>query len=153
MAQCSIDKIRKNSIINNINYHLGGNIIKNTVQKTAVLDALMRLDHPTADEIYADLHNDYPSVSRATIYRILNTMVDGGEILHLSMPKGPDRFDITLKNHQHFRCLNCGRTFDLDLSELDEIHKKIEDTTGFSVVRSSIVFEGLCPDCNNIASH
>lgn len=108
----------------------------------------MRLDHPTADEIYTDLHNDYPSVSRATIYRILNAMVEEGEILHLSMPKGPDRFDVTLKNHQHCRCLNCGRTFDLELSELEEIQEKIKDTTGFSVARSSIVFEGLCPDCN-----
>lgn len=123
------------------------------MQKTAVLEALIRLDHPTADEIYSDLHNDYPSVSRATIYRILNHMVDDEEILHLSMPKGPDRFDITLKNHQHCRCLKCGRTFDIELSELDEIHQKIQNTTGFSVVRSSIVFEGLCPDCNNLSSH
>ncbi len=135
-------------IINATRYHLGGILIKNTVQKSAVLDALMYLDHPTADEIYSSLHHTHPFLSRATIYRILNRMVEEGEILHLAMPQGPDRFDITISEHQHCRCVRCGKVFDVKLSEISDIHREIERDLGFSVLRDCIVFEGLCPDCN-----
>lgn len=118
------------------------------MQKSAVLDALKCLDHPTADEIYTSLHHTHPFLSRATIYRILNRMVEEGEILHLSMPHGPDRFDITAKCHQHCRCIRCGKVFDVELSEISDIHRKIERDLGFSVLRDCIVFEGICPDCN-----
>ena len=64
--------------------------MKNTVQKTAIMNALMALDHPTADEVYEYVHNEFPSISKATVYRILNRISDEGEILHLQIPGGAD---------------------------------------------------------------
>ncbi len=134
-------------ILTAINSYLGCDFIKNTIQKEAVTYALFALDHPTADEVFYCLHSKYPSISKATVYRILNKMADGGEILHLAVPSGPDRFDTTLSEHHHIKCTLCGKVCDISLPELPEIEKHIAEESGFTVSRRLIFFEGICPDC------
>ena len=132
-----------------INSYLGCDFIKNTIQKEAVTHALFALDHPTADEVFDCVHSEYPTVSKATVYRILNRMADDGEILHLSVPSGPDRFDTTLSEHHHIKCTVCGKVCDISLPELPEIEKRITEESGFAVSRRLIFFEGICPSCQN----
>lgn len=132
-----------------INSYLGRDFIKNTIQKEAVTHALFMLDHPTADEVFDCVHSEYPTVSKATVYRILNRMAEDGEILHLAVPTGPDRFDTTLSEHHHIKCSACGKVCDVSLPELSEIEKRITKESGFAVSRRLIFFEGLCPDCQS----
>ena len=132
-----------------INSYLGCGFIKNTVQKEAVAHALLMLDHPTADEVFDCFHGEFPSIRKATVYRILNRMAEDGEILHLTVPSGPDRFDTTLSEHHHIKCSLCGKVCDISLPELPEIESRISRESGFSVSRRLIFFEGLCPDCKN----
>ena len=35
-------------------------------------------DHPTADEIYAVLHSQIPTLSKTTVYNTLNSFVEAG---------------------------------------------------------------------------
>lgn len=107
----------------------------------------MMLDHPTADEIYDYLHSNYPSISKATVYRILSRMTDEGEILRLHIPGGPDKFDTTVSEHHHIKCTSCGKLCDIDFPELHSICSKIENTCGFSVTGCSLFFDGVCPEC------
>ena len=48
---------------------------RQTKQKTMIYDTLTKLDHPTATEVYNDLHVREPSVSRATVFRVLGGFV------------------------------------------------------------------------------
>ena len=48
--------------------------LRNTRQKQMVYDALTRLDHPTATQVYECVHAEHPTVSRGTVFRVL-----GGE--------------------------------------------------------------------------
>ncbi len=110
--------------------------------------ALTFLDHPTADEIYSCLHNNYPTISKATVYRILNRMAEEGAIRHLRVPDGPDRFDAVTSEHHHFRCTICGKIHDIDLPELHSICSKIEDKYKFTITRYHLFFDGICPECS-----
>lgn len=130
-----------------INSYLGCGFIKNTIQKEAVTHALFVLDHPTADEVFDCVHSEYPTVSKATVYRILNRMAEDGEILHLAVPSGPNRFDTTLSEHHHIKCTVCGKVCDISLPELVEIEKRINKESGFAVSHRPIFFEGICPNC------
>lgn len=121
--------------------------MKNTIQKTAIMNALMSLDHPTADEVYECVHGEFPSISKATVYRILNRISEEGEILHLQIPGGADRFDTTLCAHHHLRCNKCGKVCDVSVPELDGIEKRIKEENGFSIGGYRLVFSGLCSDC------
>ena len=121
--------------------------LKNTIQKTAIMNALMSLDHPTADEVYECVHSEFPSISKATVYRILNRISEEGEILHLQIPGGADRFDTTLCAHHHLKCNKCGKVCDVSVPELDGIEKRIKEESGFSIGGYRLVFSGLCADC------
>lgn len=46
------------------------------------------------------------------------------------MPDGANRFDITLKNHYHVRCIKCGEVSDVDMEEIPDLMKRIHDTHG-----------------------
>lgn len=54
---------------------------RNTVQQKIIAGQLAKLhgSHPTADEVYQSMKDEYPSISRATVYRNLNKMSDNGQ--------------------------------------------------------------------------
>ena len=56
-----------------------------TAQRQAVCAYLAATEsHPTASQVYADLLQVYPDVSRATVYNTLNTLQQLGAIVELS---------------------------------------------------------------------
>lgn len=110
----------------------------------------MLLDHPTAEEVFNCISNGYTSISKATVYRILNRMVDDKELFRLSIPGGADRFDVTLSYHQHAKCVSCGKICDVDIPELPKICSEVSAGCGYSVNGCRIVFEGFCPECQKL---
>ena len=60
---------------------------RNTIQRSLVLEAVNKLQcHATADEVYAEISKDHPTISKATIYRNLNVLSELGEIRRLEIP-------------------------------------------------------------------
>ena len=75
---------------------------RNTIQKQLVLDAVFRLaNHPTAEEVYAEVARSHPTVSKATVYRNLGSLSEDGLLRHIKMPGGADRFDHMLLEQHH----------------------------------------------------
>lgn len=120
---------------------------RDTKQRRMVLEAVLsRCDHPTADQIYADLRMKDDKISRGTVYRNLGILAEDGDITNVKVPAA-DRFDSRLDRHYHIYCTGCGRVFDAPLPYREEYDEQIERETGFKVSRHRMVFEGLCPDC------
>lgn len=121
---------------------------RNTVQKELVLKAVRSMKrHVNADEIYEYLHKDYPNIGKGTVYRNLNILSEEGEIRRVEVSDGPDRFDFTLENHYHVRCVKCNKVFDVDMDEIPDIMSRIKDTHGMKFLEYDIVFKGICPEC------
>ena len=57
---------------------------RQTRQKRVIYDALKALDHPTATEVYGYVHERYPSISRATVFRVLGGFAASGRALELA---------------------------------------------------------------------
>ena len=54
---------------------------RNTIQRSLVYEAVNALqNHATADEIFALIAKDHPHISKGTVYRNLNQLVEDGEI-------------------------------------------------------------------------
>ncbi|MDD6142906.1 MAG: transcriptional repressor, partial [bacterium] len=65
---------------------------RNTIQRSLVLEAVNRLhSHATADEVYEEIIQEYPTISKATVYRNLNLLSEMGEIRRLEIPGSADR--------------------------------------------------------------
>ncbi len=123
-------------------------IIRNTAQRQLVLDILKKKrTHPTADEIYAEARKYDPHISCGTIYRNLNLLSDLGEIRRLSMPAGPDHFDINNKHHYHFCCRICYRVTDINFDYNEEFNKIDIGLPGYKAEYHRFVVVGICKEC------
>ncbi|RME81148.1 MAG: transcriptional repressor [Planctomycetota bacterium] len=122
-----------------------------TVQKRMILENMLsRHDHPTADQVFQEVQKKIPGISRATVYRILDNLVEEGLILKISHPDSSGRYDGNTDRHHHLICSHCHQVEDIfippeqepDLSHLVQNNMKVKNYT--------IYFEGLCPNCKNI---
>ncbi len=124
------------------------NRIPLTVQRRAILSALLpHKDHPTADAIYEEIRKDLPSVSRTTVYRVLETIVDLGLANKVSHPGSAVRFDPITERHHHLVCRRCDRVVDLEASSLKPAAIPAGKRQGFMIDDYSIYFRGLCAEC------
>jgi len=118
-----------------------------TTQRRAVLDALAsRHDHPTVDEIWADVRKTTPDISRTTVYRILEVFALLRVVRKVCHPGAMARYEIRIGRHHHLLCLDCGLIMDLEDPALDCITLPGEDS-GFRIEDYSIQFRGLCSRC------
>lgn len=118
---------------------------RNTVQKQTIYEALMRLGHPSATELYEDIHVAHPAISRGTVFRVLGGFAETGRARRLSFEGSDDRFDATLAPHAHAVCRICGKITDVYLSE----SIAIPQTNGFLVEESRTEFRGVCKNCRS----
>lgn len=121
---------------------------RNTIQRSLVLEAVNKLQcHASADEVYAEIIKEHPTISKATVYRNLNLLAEMGEIRRLEIPGSADRFDHRVHNHCHVKCERCGRVFDVDMDFVSGLENGIRDTHGFDFSGYDILFHGVCPEC------
>lgn len=121
---------------------------RNTIQKDLIRHAVYEMKrHVTANEVYEFIKERYPTIGKGTVYRNLDILAEEGAIRKVEVPDGPNRFDFTLKNHYHVRCVKCGEVFDVDMDEIPDLQKKIHDTHGMEFLTYDIFFKGICPEC------
>jgi Fur family peroxide stress response transcriptional regulator len=105
-------------------------------------------DHPTAEEVYDRITMEYPDISKGTVYRNLNSLVESGLLGKVSVPSGADRFDHILARHYHIKCTHCGKFMNVEnFDYFHDLDDKLATATGFKMEHHDIVFSGLCPEC------
>lgn len=113
-----------------------------------VLETVQKMQcHPSADEVYDEVVQHHPSISKGTVYRNLNRLVDMGRLGKIEVPDGADRFDHICTKHYHVRCEKCGKVFDVDMEYVPDFESGIKDTHGFDFTGCDIMFRGICPLC------
>ena len=121
---------------------------RNTIQKEMVLSTVRSLkSHVTADEVYEVVKKKHLSIGKGTVYRNLNILAEEGEIRRIGIPDGPDRFDFSLEEHYHVRCVKCNKVFDVDMEIVPDLKNRIRDTHGIRFLDYDIMFKGNCPAC------
>lgn len=104
---------------------------RNTIQKDLVLRAVNEMKrHATTEEVYEFIKKEHPTIGKGTVYRNLGILVEEGKIRKVEVPDGPDRFDFTLKDHYHVRCIKCGDVSDVDMDEVKDLTEKINNVHG-----------------------
>lgn len=92
------------------------NGLRSTRQREHVFRILLqRRDHPTADEVYARAREGMDSISLATVYNCLETLVSCGLVRAVNYEREPTRFCPNLSQHAHFQDRRTGRVYDVDL--------------------------------------
>lgn len=122
---------------------------RNTVQKGIVFGVFNEMhNHPSAGMVYEAVHEKYPEISKATVYRLLAEAAEEGDILRLKLTEADDRYDVTLRRHYHITCRCCGAVADVE-TDVDEsaLLGMTEGCENFRVERMHLEFSGICENC------
>ena len=120
---------------------------RQTKQKQIIYDALKTLDHPTATEVYGYVHDCFPTVSRATVFRVLGGFAANGRALELRAAGNEVRYDYNVMPHYHAHCGKCGRVADVIATGLPESGLGVKAENDFTVIGYSVEFFGTCKAC------
>ena len=120
-----------------------------TLQRRTLLEVLAgREDHPTVDQIYAELAERVPEVSRTTVYRSLDVLADLGLLKRVEHPGSAVRFDPNPAPHHHFLCTACGALSDLPAEQLEGAERLSYLGEGPGRVEElSVLVRGTCLAC------
>lgn len=95
---------------------LAGSGLRSTPQREVVYNVVLaKRDHPTAEEVFARVKADLPSISLATVYNCLETLVQCQLVRAVNFERGPTRYCPNLRPHAHFHDEATGATYDVDL--------------------------------------
>ena len=109
-------------------------------------------NHPTADEVTACVQEEYPTISRATVYRVLNKLADSGDAMRVRINNGSDHFDHQSFPHYHVHCSQCGKGADVEMP-IEEMEKLLRNTSGYLILGYTLQFDGICPKCQENQSN
>ena len=103
--------------------------------------------HPSAAQLYETIKTRFPTMSQATVYKTLALLKDMNQVFEIDL-RDDSHYDGNRPDpHPHLICIHCKKIvdgeFDLDLASID----KLEEASGYQIIRPQIVFFGLCADC------
>ena len=103
--------------------------------------------HPSATQLYANIKEKFPTMSHATVYKTLTLLKEMNQVLEIDL-RDDSHYDGNRPwSHPHLICTKCNRIVDGDIL-IDPVSlKKLEETSGYQIIRPQITFYGLCPNC------
>ncbi len=117
--------------------------LRSTPQREVVYDVLLKKrDHPTADEVFARVKSGLPTISLATVYNCLETLVQCDLVRAVNFERSPTRYCPNLRPHAHFHDEQTGKTHDIDLPP--ELLEKVSSVlpVGYDAKSVEIIFRG-----------
>jgi len=90
--------------------------LRATPQRELVYRSLLQQrDHPTAEEVFARVKTEMPTISLATVYNCLETLVQCRLIRQVNHERSSTRYCPNLRPHAHFHDEKTGEIHDVDL--------------------------------------
>ncbi len=121
------------------------NGVRPSIQRMSVLKYLLeKRNHPSVDLIYRDLSEEFPTLSRTTVYNTLNALQEKGLVSSITISETEVRYDYKIEPHAHFKCLSCGKIYDV---EIDSELLKIKSVKGHKVTETQFFMKGICKFC------
>ena len=121
-----------------------------TPQRLAIVRIIAEdVRHPTVDQVFETVHENFPTTSRATVYKTFELLKDIGELLEFEFSEGGNRYDAKrVMPHAHVLCDRCGRMDDVEIDAADgSLVAEADANSSFKVTRQRIEFYGLCAKC------
>lgn len=131
--------------IENLAEYLIENNIKPSFQRIKIFEYLVKNNtHPTVDEIYREVVEEIPTLSKTTVYNTINLFLEANILRGLYIEENEVRYDAILSNHGHFKCKRCKRIYDFEI-EIDKSKNYLDNR--FQIHEKDVYFKGICPDC------
>ncbi len=122
-----------------------------TVERLALLDEMfLQHGHLDAEQLFERMKTHGHKISRATVYRNLDLLVDCG--LARKYRLGQDRFLFEHvhpgQSHDHIACRQCGQVVEFVSPAISSLLGEICRAHGFEVGETALHVAGLCSICS-----
>ena len=124
--------------------------LKYTPQRTAVLEEIIKdKGHPESEEVYLALKKKGQSVSRATVYRTMDILVNNGFARKMNLGDGRARYEskVNSPHHDHLVCMDCGLIIEFMDQKIEGLQDEIAIQYEFQLKRHIHQLFGLCKKC------
>ena len=121
-----------------------------TPERFEVMDSALEYDgHFGADDLYIIMKNQKSRVSRATVYKTLELLVQCDLLSKRNFGENMTRYESSFKrqSHDHLICMDCGRIVEFTSSSLENIPKELTKTLDFNFENYSF---NIFARCKNI---
>jgi len=105
--------------------------------------------HFSAEELWGWVRERSSTTSRATVYRTLALLVEGGFLAPLDDRSGQMLYEHILghSHHDHMICLGCGRILEFRNEAIEELQEEVAREHGFHLTGHTLTLEGYCRSC------
>jgi len=123
-----------------------------TQQRRLLVDHVFeRHDHFDAEELIVNLTQqpEGRKVSRPTVYRTLNELVDAGLLRRMNLGgRAVYEHDYGYPQHDHLHCTHCEKLIEFQSTDLKKIRDAAACEHGFLVTGHRLIISGVCADCS-----
>ena len=133
---------------------------KRSSKRDLIVNVFLRQEgHLTADDLFdlirredpakPDPHGASQRISRATVYRTLQWMVEAGIARKVDFGEGRFRFEHSYRHPRHFHliCKSCNRSFEFLSSDIESLLEEVAAARNFTARQSVLQIHGTCDSC------
>jgi Fur family ferric uptake transcriptional regulator len=123
---------------------------KRSGKRDFIVNVFLRQEgHLTADNLVDLIRREDQRISRATIYRTLQWMVDAGIARKVDFGEGRFRFEHSYRHPRHFHliCKTCNRSFEFLSSDIEALIEEVAAARNFTPRQSVLQIHGTCEAC------
>ena len=107
--------------------------------------------HLSADDLVDLMKHEDHRISRATVYRTLQWMVDAGIARKVDFGEGRFRFEHSYRHPRHFHliCKTCNRSFEFLSSDIESLVEEVAAARAFAARQTVVQIYGTCEACSS----
>jgi Fur family ferric uptake transcriptional regulator len=105
------------------------------------------------DELWREVQSHEPRLGRATVYRMVEALVQLSLLDRVTFADGTHRYRVcSERHHHHLTCVQCHQVVELPVCLPASQFGDIARQTGFAIEGHALEVFGRCPDCRSAAA-
>jgi Fur family ferric uptake transcriptional regulator len=123
---------------------------KRSSKRDSILNLFLQHEgHLSADDLYGLVSREDRQVSRATVYRALQWMVEAGIARKVDFGDGRFRYEHSYRHPRHFHliCQSCNRSAEFLSPDIESLIEEIAAARDFTAGQSVLQIYGTCGEC------
>ncbi|MDE3153592.1 MAG: transcriptional repressor [Acidobacteriota bacterium] len=123
---------------------------KRSSKRDLIVNVFLRQEgHLSADDLVDLIRGEDHRISRATVYRTLQWMVDAGIARKVDFGEGRFRFEHSYRHPRHFHliCKSCNRSSEFLSSDVEALIEEVAAARNFTARQSVLQIYGTCEAC------
>jgi Fur family ferric uptake transcriptional regulator len=138
--------------IRDFTHYLERRGLKSTPERRAILTEVLGIvEHFDPEDLQARLRRKGIRVSRATIYRTLEHLINSGLVRKTSLDLKTAFYENTLvrRHHEHMVCVGCGAVIEFTSDEIEALQDEVCRKHRFKPIRHTHQIMGYCRKCQD----